>query len=102
MRSSIIDLYAAENLPANRCYDGVLLLWPVNDTAEIQRSAQVETVNNTVCLINHNEVFQVSKNKKMMMVYVASDWFLEKDFAFLIIALIFKWFSRTVKLKKQC
>lgn len=42
MRSSIIDLYAAENLPANRCYDGVLLLWPVNDTAEIQRSAQVE------------------------------------------------------------
>lgn len=82
MRSSIIDLYAAENLPANRCYDGVLLLWPVNDTAEIQRSAQVETVNNTVCLINHNEVFQVSKNKKMMMVYVASDWFLEKDFAF--------------------
>ncbi|MHD0398453.1 helix-turn-helix domain-containing protein [Staphylococcus simulans] len=82
MRSSIIDLYAAEKLPANRCYDGVLLLWPINNTAEIQRSAHVETVNNTVCLINHNEVFQVSKNKEMMMVYVASDWFLEKDFAF--------------------
>ncbi|WP_412519460.1 helix-turn-helix domain-containing protein [Staphylococcus simulans] len=82
MRSSIIDLYAAENLPANRCYDGVLLLWPVNDTAEIQKSEQAETVNDAVRLINHNEVFQVSKNTKMLMIYIASDWFTEKDFAF--------------------
>ncbi|MGN5883433.1 helix-turn-helix domain-containing protein [Staphylococcus simulans] len=82
MRSSIIDLYTAQNLPVNRCYDGLLLLWPINSTAEIQHSTHTDTVEDCICIINHSEVFQVKNNDKMMMLYIASDWFLEKGFAF--------------------
>lgn len=82
MRSNIIDLFTAEHLPINRCYDGIIILWPVNTKVEVQQSIKTFTLDNKISIINHNEIFQLKKNDKTIMLYIASDWFLEKGFDF--------------------
>ena len=64
MRSDIIELYTTETLPLNRCYDGILLLWPADAVAEIQHFTETYTLSNQLHIINHNDIFQIKKNEK--------------------------------------
>lgn len=82
MRSSIIELYTADSLPQSRCYDGILLLWPADSTAEIQHFTQMYTLSDQLHVINHNDLFQINKNEATMILYIASDWFIENGFSF--------------------
>ncbi|AYU56197.1 helix-turn-helix transcriptional regulator [Staphylococcus debuckii] len=82
MKSDIIELYTAETLPLNRCYDGILLLWPADNVAEIQHFTETYTLSNQLHIINHNDIFQIKKNEKTIILYIASDWFKESGFRF--------------------
>ncbi|PTK26795.1 AraC family transcriptional regulator [Staphylococcus hominis] len=65
-----------------RCQDGIILLFPIEGSLEIQHFAKKVTINNDIYVINNKDIFSINKNEKTLMIYIASDWFKEEGFNF--------------------
>ncbi|MCI2917456.1 helix-turn-helix transcriptional regulator, partial [Staphylococcus hominis] len=65
-----------------RCQDGIILLFPIEGSLEIQHFAKKVTINNDIYVINNKDIFSINKNEKTIMIYIASDWFKEEGFNF--------------------
>lgn len=65
-----------------RCQDGIILLFPIKGSLEIQHFAKKVTINNDIYVINNKDIFSINKNEKTIMIYIASDWFKEEGFNF--------------------
>ncbi|MGW9856637.1 AraC-like DNA-binding protein [Staphylococcus hominis] len=65
-----------------RCQDGIILLFPIEGSLEIQHFSKKVTINNDIYIINNKDIFSISKNEKSLMIYIASDWFEEEGFNF--------------------
>lgn len=65
-----------------RCQDGIILLFPIEGSLEIQHFAKKVTINNDIYVINNKDIFSINNNEKTLMIYIASDWFKEEGFNF--------------------
>ena len=65
-----------------RCQDGIILLFPIEGQLKLQHFTKTVNVENDIYVINNTDIFSILKNKKTIMLYIASDWFRDRHFDF--------------------
>ena len=82
MSNGYSHLLTKHEYQMTRCQDGIILLFPIEGSLEIQHFAKKVTINNDIYVINNKDIFSINKNEKTIMIYIASDWFKEEGFNF--------------------
>lgn len=82
MSNGYFQVLTKHEYQMTRCQDGIILLFPIEGSLEIQHFAKKVTINNDLYVINNKDIFSINKNEKTLMIYIASDWFKEEGFNF--------------------
>lgn len=82
MSNGYFQVLTKHEYQMTRCQDGIILLFPIKGSLEIQHFAKKVTINNDLYVINNKDIFSINKNEKTLMIYIASDWFKEEGFNF--------------------
>lgn len=82
MSNTNIHILTKNEYKMTRCQDGIILLFPIEGQLKLQHFTKTVNVENDIYVINNTDIFSILKNKKTIMLYIASDWFRDRHFDF--------------------
>lgn len=82
MEVQCLNIISKKFYPTKRVTDGLLLLLPIKGVLEIQQFTANVKIDTEVLIVNHTEIFSIKRNETTILLYIASDWFLERGYSF--------------------
>lgn len=82
MADSVLHMLTDNEYATTRCQDGIVIFWPLEDEMHLQKFRKSTMITDDIFIINHLDVYSISKNSKTIMLYISSDWFTELGFSF--------------------
>ncbi|MDO0964249.1 AraC family transcriptional regulator, partial [Staphylococcus haemolyticus] len=82
MSNTNIHILTKNEYKMTRCQDGIILLFPIEGQLILQHFTKTVNVENDIYVINNTDIFSILKNKKTIMLYIASDWFRDRHLYF--------------------
>lgn len=101
MEVQCLNIISNNFYPTKRVTDGILVLLPIKGVLEIQQFTANIKVETELLIVNHTEIFSIKRNEATILLYKASDWFLERGYPFFDYQYASKLIQSTAQLTKS-